>query len=266
MPVIKSKVVRVKDADGIWHDLPATVSQESFRAAERAAESVEEAKYWADQAEYVVERVADMRQELDDLESDFYYKAVSITSFTSSVTQAEIGSTVNAVTLTYAINKTPSTLKLDGNAMTPAQSGSIALTGQGLTANKTWTLTATDEGSASSDPATSTKTASLTFLNRCCYGAAASGTVNSAFVNALDNKVLTNTKARTITVNAGSGEYIWYAVPTRFGACTFQVGGFDGGFEPAQTVSVTNASGYTENYYVYRSTNASLGSTTVVIS
>ena len=37
MPTIKLKMVRVKDADGIWHDLPAVVSEESFRAAERAA-------------------------------------------------------------------------------------------------------------------------------------------------------------------------------------------------------------------------------------
>ena len=40
MPVIKSKMIRVRDPEtGFWHDLPATVSEESFRAAERALES-----------------------------------------------------------------------------------------------------------------------------------------------------------------------------------------------------------------------------------
>lgn len=51
MPKIKSKVVRVKDAEGIWHDMPAVISKESIRAAEaahayseQAAESAEEAR------------------------------------------------------------------------------------------------------------------------------------------------------------------------------------------------------------------------------
>ncbi len=44
MPVIKSKVIRVRDADGIWHDLPATVSEESMRAAERAETAAERAE------------------------------------------------------------------------------------------------------------------------------------------------------------------------------------------------------------------------------
>ena len=40
MPVIKSKMIRVRDPEtGFWHDLPATVSEESFRAAERALQS-----------------------------------------------------------------------------------------------------------------------------------------------------------------------------------------------------------------------------------
>ena len=45
MPVIKSKVIRVKDPEtGIWHDLPATVSEESMRAAERAETAAERAE------------------------------------------------------------------------------------------------------------------------------------------------------------------------------------------------------------------------------
>lgn len=39
MPRIKSKVIRVKDPDGIWHDLPAVVSEEAMAAAERANNS-----------------------------------------------------------------------------------------------------------------------------------------------------------------------------------------------------------------------------------
>lgn len=77
---------------------------------------------------------------------------------------------------------------------------------------------------------------------------------------------LSNTKSRTITVAPGSGEYIIYALPVRLGTVTFTVGGFTGGFSAPETVSITNSAGYTEDYYVYASENANLGSTTVVVA
>lgn len=213
-----------------------------------------------------IEEFNQLLEEVNEIKSDFYYKAVSISSFTSSVTQAEMGSVVDSVTLTYSINKTPDALTLDGAQITPAKSGSEQLTGLGLTSNKTWTLVASDNGSSSYDPATSRKTATITFLNRVFYGASAAGTVDSAFVSGLSSKILTGSRSRTITVAAGSGEYIWYCVPVRLGTCSFKVRGFDGGFEDAETVSVTNSSGYTENYYVYRSSNSGLGEISIVVS
>lgn len=57
MPKIQAKRVRVKDPEtGIWHDLPAVVSEESFLAAERAAGSAEAA---ADQAAAAAEMAAE---------------------------------------------------------------------------------------------------------------------------------------------------------------------------------------------------------------
>lgn len=199
---------------------------------------------------------------VSDAIADLTYKEITVTSFSASPSQAEMGSTVSAVTLAYVINKLPETLLLDGTSQAANTSGSIALTGLSLTANKTYTLTATDERNA-----TATKTTSVSFLNRAYYGVAAEPeSVNSAFLLGLTNKVLTGSRSRSITVNANTGEYIWYAVPTRLGACGFKVGGFDGGFTLASTFSHTNASGYTENYNVYRSDNVSLGNTTVEVS
>lgn len=203
--------------------------------------------------------------ELNTLRSDISYTPIAISSFTSNVTQAEIGSTVNSVTLSYTLNKVPTTLKLDGNNITPAVSGSQILTNP-LTANKTWTLAATDSGSSSESPHSTTKTVTLSFLNKVYYGVKATGTINSAFVTSLSGKDFATSKAKTFTITTGANQYIWYACPTSFGQCTFKVGGFDGGFEPAQTISLTNESGHTENYYVYRSTNANLGATTVIVS
>ena len=84
------------------------------------------------------------------------------------------------------------------------------------------------------------------------------------FVKGLQ-KALTGSKSRDFTVNATEGQYIYYAIPTRFGTPAFFVGGFEGGFAKLKTFDFTNASGYKESYDVYRSDNASLGSTKVTV-
>ena len=75
-----------------------------------------------------------------------------------------------------------------------------------------------------------------------------------------------NTKGRTITVDGGADEYILYVLPTRLGTVSFNVGGFAGGFEDPVTIDLENPGGYEEQYRIYRSTNHSLGSTTIVIT
>jgi hypothetical protein len=127
----------------------------------------------------------------------------------------------------------------------------------------TFTLTASD----GTDSPTSAVT--VTFNNNVFFGVSSTASgYTEANVEGLANTVLltSNTRARTFSVTAGSGEYIIYAYPTRLGTATFTVGGFEGGFQSPETVSITNSAGYTENYYVYRSTNPSLGATTVVVS
>lgn len=209
--------------------------------------------------------------ELLALKADVVYTPVSISTFTINPTTVEMGSTITSITYSFGINKVPTTLTLDGSSITPRASATNQTLGSlSVTSNKTFTLTATDSGSSSFAPKTVSKTATLSFLNNRCYGVKAiPQTIDSAFILGLGNKELASSKAKTFSVNAGSsgnGNYIWYAVPTRLGTCKFTVGGFEGGFEPAQTVSVTNTSGYTENYYVYRSTQDGLGNTEVVVS
>jgi len=64
-------------------------------------------------------------------------------------------------------------------------------------------------------------------------------------------------------VTTESSEYMLFSFPARLGAVVFWVGGFEGGFEASETVSVTNSNGWTEDYYVWRSTNSNLGATIV---
>ena len=211
---------------------------------------------------------------LDDRVKDLEYVPIEISNFRITTPEngiARIGSTISSVAFAWAVNSTPVSQKLSGTDITGTldietddRTTEVSVS---LTSNGTYTMTAKGDSSPSHPSgSTNSKTCTLYFYNDIYWGVSASATVDSAFVRGLSNSVLSGSRARTVTVNATSGKYIWYAVPTRLGTCSFNVGGFDGGFESPQTVSVTNASGYAENYYVYRSTNASLGSTTVKVS
>ena len=87
---------------------------------------------------------------------------------------------------------------------------------------------------------------------------------DEADIEGLANSTITNDNTQVwSSVTAGGGEYLLFAFPKRLGLVTFWVGGFEGGFESPEEVSVTNANGWTEDYYAWRSTNSGLGETVV---
>lgn len=108
-------------------------------------------------------------------------------------------------------------------------------------------------------------TTSSSTINRLYYGVS---TVTSGFtesnIESLSTSTVTNDNTQVWSeITAGSGQYLVFAFPKRLGTVVFYVGGFEGGFESPETVSVTNINGWTEDYYVWRSTNSNLGATTV---
>lgn len=190
------------------------------------------------------------------------YTAISITSFGHNAGTKEYGESVTDVVLSWSLNKAAKTLTLDGEPL-DVSATSKSLSGLNITFdnNVTWTLVATDERDAKS-----TRTTAIAFANGIYYGAAAEpAEYNSAFILGL-TKTLQNSKVSPFTVDAGEGEYIYYALPKRLGTCEFTVGIFTGGFDLVATIPFENASGYTEDYYIYRSDNANLGSTTVSVA
>lgn len=202
----------------------------------------------------------DFTDEYKKMIEDMAYVPIAINSFTNNVNTVEMGSTVTAVTLTWALNKEPVSQKVDNDAIDKSLR-TKALTGQSITANKTFTLAAVDERDK-----TVTKTTAITFQNGVYWGVGDDRTsFDSAFILSL-TRGLQASKAKTFTVNAGAGKHIYYAVPARYGACAFNVGGFDGGFGKVGTIQFTNGSGYTESYDIYKSDNAGLGNTTVKVS
>lgn len=202
----------------------------------------------------------DFTDEYKKLIDDLAYVPIVISAFTNSVNTVEMGGTVDEVTLNWSLNKEPESQKVDSTAVDKVLR-TLTLTEQDITADKTFTLSATDERNK-----TVTKTTSIYFRNGVYWGVGANTEAfDSTFVLTL-TKGLQATKAKTFTVNAGAGQHIYYAVPTRYGACAFNVGGFDGGFGKAVTIEFTNESGYTESYDIYKSDNTGLGSTTVKAS
>jgi hypothetical protein len=193
----------------------------------------------ADESECV-----DIRARLDALE----YKSIVINSFSAAPPVSEIGSS-QTITLAWSLNKAATSQNINGS---PVTGNSKQYTG--VTTGTTYTLNVSDGQTSAS------KAVSVSFANRIYYGAAADLTTVTNL-----GSVLSNDPERTITVDAGTGQYIVYAIPARLGDVTFFVSGFEGGFEDPVEQTLTNGSGYQETYKVYRSTNANLGNTTVEI-
>lgn len=199
------------------------------------------------------------------IEAELNYEAIKFTAFvmTPSTTTYELGQSVANVALSWALSKTPVSLTVNGTAI-DASATSYTDTNT-YTASKSWTVKATE---ADEKAATATRTASINFYNGVYYGVSSNGSIDtedSAEILAF-TKNLRSGKLTSFSVNAGDGEYIYYCLPKRMGTCSFKVGGFDGGFTLQSEGSFTNASGYTETYYIYRSDNAALGSTSVTVS
>lgn len=198
--------------------------------------------------------------ELESQIADLSYKTISITSLSNDVNVAEKGSVVASVTLKWSINKTPTTLVLDGVNLDTALT-SYTYNNLNLTDKKTWTLFANDERGESSS-----KSTTVNFYNGVYYGAsAAPSSYNSDFILSLTKKLSSN-KVSSFEANSGEGQYFYYCLPVSMGVCSFNVGGFNGGFALVDTIEFVNKHQHSERYYIYRSDNANLGLKTIYIS
>jgi hypothetical protein len=203
-----------------------------------------------------------LRQDVDGIIADMNYKAIDITGFSNNVGTQEMGKIVNSVTLTWSINKNPASQTLDGLALA-TDVRSVTEPDMKITENRTFTLKVTDERGA-----TDTASTSISFLNGVYYGVMEDGAaINNAAVLGLTRK-LQGSRGITFTANAGATQRIAFVIPSRYGTPTFKDAetGFQAGFYKASTFAFTNASGYTENYDVWLSTNAGLGSLTATVS
>lgn len=199
-------------------------------------------------------RLRTIESALDEL----MYKPITITSLSLSKTIAEMGEIVTDLKATWIYNKSPTTQSFNGITLDNAVR-SYDIIGE-ITSNKSYRLTASDGKTNVS------RNVGINFYNGKYYGATLEPVgYDSSFIMTL-NKQLTNNKNGDFSVNCMTNQYIYFAIPTRFGKPTFKVGGFEGGFVLVNTIKFTNKFGYTEDYNIYKSENESLGNTTVSIS
>lgn len=192
--------------------------------------------------------------------ADLKYVPIEITRIThNKLGTKELGTVVDDVTVSWELNKTPKSQTLAGEAV-DVTARSKTIPGP-FSTGKSFALEVTDERGATDSASTS-----ISFLNGVYYGVLEAGTtLDSAAVLTLTRR-LQSTKALTFTVDAGANQRIAFAIPTRYGTPTFNVGGFDGGFPIRKTFDFTNASGYTESYDLWLSENVGLGSTTIKVT
>lgn len=197
-----------------------------------------------------------VKQALDHL----LYVPLTISFITNANTSLEKGNIVANPTFTWSYSKDIVQQNIDGevldiDARTYAYNGNI-------TTNKTVTLTAND-GTKDFN-----KSVSFSFYDA-IYSTSATLTdvIDSEFVTAFKNKKLANNCKGDYTINCVDGEYIYFAIPSSMANnITFYCGGFEGGFElVADNTSIENIYGSTCDYDVYRSSNHSLGQTTITI-
>lgn len=127
--------------------------------------------------------------------------------------------------------------------------------------NKYFTLTITDVNGGRA-----TLTRNYLFKHAVYYGTALKPKAYDAgFVKGLSRKELALSNDMALSLKADSGKYIYYCAPTEWGDPIFSSGGFDGGFERIDEVTVTNDYGKEILYSIWISDNHSLGNVTIKV-
>lgn len=266
------------------------VVEKGQNVVDEAQKAINDAKDATSDAREAIKDIQDMKSSInDEVISDsttwssnkikreilhLTYKPIEIVSFKATPSTVEVGSTVD-IELSWELNRYPTTIKLtdisgkEVEGITKDIIGSHTLFQIETPANYPtsralmWNLSAWDEKLVHVN-----KRVFVYFGNNIFYGVGEKAAVyTQEFIKGLGTKVLVTSRQYTFTVNADTGKHIYFCLPANYGNCEFKVDGFTGGFTKVpDVVSLTNASGYTENYCVYRSDNTGLGNTTVTVS
>ena len=191
------------------------------------------------------------------------YVTPAVKTFTSSPAFGayEIGSTVSNPKFTWSYNKAIVNQNITGITLDDPSVREYQHTAN-ITSSTTFTLSASDNKAKSA-----TKNGSFNFKHKRYFGVAeVPETYDSNFILGLTGKEFCTGRTKSaFSLNAGAGQYMFYCFPASYGTPTFNVGGFDGGFELAATIDFTNASGNTTSFVIWKSENANLGTQSIIV-
>ena len=214
--------------------------------------------------------------------NDILYKPVTIDTFTSSVTTAEIGSSGNT-TLTYKVTRMTklTSLVVAGVTLTNPDTSDLVMeksfTGSQTAAynsasasatSQSYTMSVTDTATTNHAATTATKSVTINFYWPVFWGIIDStSTPTTSQILGLNRTLKANNKGTgtyTYPANTTNG-YLWFCCDSG-SSVSFAVGGFSGGFESAVNVSGVSINGLSRTYKCYRSTNRMTASVSVVVS
>jgi len=200
-----------------------------------------------------------------DILADF-----AINTFSATTAVIEVGASAVTPAFTASYVRTPDTATLTDDEGSAAKD--VSGTPTSFTSNETFTKTTNNDSvqftlSATEGSQNDSANTNISWQPRTFYGVDVDGLSSEADIESLANQQLDNNRNITFTVTAGASQHIYYAFPSSYGTPTFTIGGFEGGFVlQAGAVSVTNGFGVTQNYDLWKSVNANLGTTTVVVT
>lgn len=188
-----------------------------------------------------------------------YYTALQITSFTCNVADThEIGTVLTDISFSWSYNKDIKSQALTDCSIVIDDREAIYAE---LTTTKSFVLTASDGSGNTGSIATATK--KISFLPRVYYGCTNAEEITNDVVLGLSNSKLTSTVKGSYAFNCGSGEFAYIVAPkSQSFNGNIWVNGFQAEMEKVSTISITNASNYTQAYDVWRFSNSGLGSFT----
>lgn len=177
-------------------------------------------------------------------------------TISNSVGTVEKGTIISNVTLNFTVNKDMQTVTIDNGVGNVKGLTTKSLTGQNITSDTTYTITATDTESKSATASTT-----IRFLDSIYYGTSNETTITNPVLLKMGSKLASN-KAMSATLNCSGGKYIYIAMPASFGLTknNFKIGGLANSAWVVTTMDVTNAHGHKASYTVFRSENLQNGS------
>ena len=109
----------------------------------------------------------------------------------------------------------------------------------------------------------------LNFRNKVFWGPSTAATIDEDGIEGLSSATTNSHLSSRYSINSSSGKYVYIAFPANYSdvhADGFQFKNITCPFGSKATVTITNTAGYQEDYDVYRSANAGLGSGTLDLS